>query len=200
MSHGSGRLDRRLCAAAEGITEHTLEGNDFWVHNKEVKEHVWNNWEKSSVQASSLSCCLKCHPPDSSLPSMWYTSDGKVQLVKFNPPSLPSVQGYWFACWTRIQTHTRIHTCNVHKCAHTQTRRFHFKPTHPFLFQNISCFHATTYASWMLASDIQISSAAKCATNGLSSPILGGCTTLFSETSSQPMPGRQLRDKTIHYY
>ncbi len=105
--------------------------------------------------------------------------DCKVQLVKFNPANLPSPLIGTYA-------NTRIHTC-MYTTSHAQKTPFPFYSHSPLLFQNISSFHAATYASWMFASDIQISSAAKCANAGLSWPILGGRTS---------MSGRQLRDKT----
>lgn len=83
--------------------------------------------------------------------------------------SLPSaVQGYWYAY---MQTHKRVCTPNT---------PFLFWSHSQLLFENISSFHAATYASGMFASDIQISSTAKCATVGLSWPILGGCTFVFN--------------------
>lgn len=129
-------------------------------------------------------------------------SDSKVQPVKFKPTNLPFPQ---------LCADTDTHVWGKSKRTHMDAfmhahEKLHANARSPFqshsllLFQNISCFHAATYASWMFASDIQINGAAKCATSVLLRPTLGGCTTLFSATSSQPSPGRQLRDKTIHCY
>lgn len=46
---GSGRLDRRFCAASEGITEHTLQGNDFWVHRKKQQMIIYETTETDGV-------------------------------------------------------------------------------------------------------------------------------------------------------
>lgn len=167
--------------------------------------------EQSACLLNSLHepwCCSKCHLPDSSHPSMWFTSltqtyqTPKVQPVKFKPTNLPFPQ---------LCADTDTHVWGKSKRTHMDAfmhahEKLHANARSPFqshsllLFQNISCFHAATYASWMFASDIQINGAAKCATSVLLQPTLGGCTTLFSATSSQPSPGRQLRDKTIHCY
>lgn len=152
--------------------------------------------EQSACLLNSLHepwCCSKCHLPDSSHPSMWFTSLTQTyQTPKFNrwnssrqiSPSL-SCARIRYTCLRQIQTHTygRIHA---------RTREVACECT--------ITVSAATYASWMFASDIQINGAAKCATSVLLQPTLGGCTTLFSATSSQPSPGRQLRDKTIHCY
>lgn len=208
MNHRSRRLDRRFHTDSEEITEHTLEDDDLpkrykwfdYVQLRKSSPHAF--WipfmNLGAVQSVTFPTAVTplCDLPHSPKRIRLQSSTGEIQADKSPLPS--AVRGYRYTCLRQIQTHTygRIHarTREV-ACECTITVSISL-----LLFQNISCFHAATYASWMFASDIQINGAAKCATSVLLRPTLGGCTTLFSATSSQPSPGRQLRDKTIHCY
>lgn len=53
MSHGSERLVERFCTASEGITEHTLEGNEFWVLKKGEKRKERLKYDTSRLDSIS---------------------------------------------------------------------------------------------------------------------------------------------------
>lgn len=209
MNHRSRRLDRRFHTDSEEITEHTLEDDDLpkrykwfdYVQLRKSSPHAF--WipfmNLGAVQSVTFPTAVTplCDLPHSPKRIRLQSSTGEIQADKSPLPS--AVRGYDTHVWGKSKRTHMDAFMHAHEKLHANARS-PFQSHSLLLFQNISCFHAATYASWMFASDIQINGAAKCATSVLLQPTLGGCTTLFSATSSQPSPGRQLRDKTIHCY
>lgn len=142
------------------------------IHYREIIFQFAQKWSCMKQQRglfTPLHECVTCLTAVT--PSMWFTSltktllDRTVELVKFNPAKLPFPQ----LCTDtdmHICKHTRMRTC-MYATARTQTYLFHFNPTHPLFRNTLSSFHAAAYASWMFASDIQISGAAKCVTQAI---------------------------------
>lgn len=145
----------------------------------------------------TLECSSKCHLPESAHLSVIYlihqniwlqSSTGEIQSCESSPcPHLSKDTVIPF------EAHMQTHTNRMHTRAHTLTRAFHFNPRYPF--EKRSKFHIDVYSSWMFASDIPAAL--------LNVPPNGQLWVIWKDAPAcgqQAAPGRQLKDKTIHYY